>query len=333
MKKLAIVGGGAWGTALACILAPRFETTGLWVFEPDVAERLESTRINDRFLPGVLLPPSVLARHALESVLEGADLVLSVTPSHVLRATYAAVTPLLAPSAVLVSATKGLEEGTLLRSSQVIQEITGGRFPVVVLSGPTFALDVAAGSPTAVVAASEDREAVRQIQEAFSGPSFRVYGSSDPIGVEMGGALKNVIAIGAGISDGLELGHNALAALITRGLAEINRLAVAQGARAETLAGLAGLGDLVLTCTGDLSRNRQLGIKLAAGHRLEDILSSTLTVAEGVKTTSVAMELARRLGVELPIASEMEAVLFGGRSPRDAIRRLMSRSLRSEVDE
>jgi glycerol-3-phosphate dehydrogenase (NAD(P)+) len=233
----------------------------------------------------------------------------------------------------LVSATKGLEEGTLLRSSQIIAELTGNRFPIAVLSGPTFARDVAAGSPTAVVSASEDRETVRRIQEVFSGPTFRVYGSLDPIGVEIGGALKNVIAIGAGISDGLGLGHNAIAALITRGLAELTRLAVALGAKAETLAGLAGLGDLVLTCTGNLSRNRQVGIKLASGLQLEDILASMTTVAEGVKTTLVAMELARRHGVDLPIAAEMEAVIHGGRSPHEAIRRLMSRSLRSEMDE
>jgi len=333
MKKLAIIGGGGWGTALACVLARRFEVAHLWVYEPDLAGRIEATRVNDRFLPGVMLPPNVRAGDSLEGALAGADVVLSVMPSHVVRPLYTRIAPLLESPSCLVSATKGLEEGTLLRSSQIIAEVTRNRFPIAVLSGPTFARDVAAGSPTAVVSASENPETVRRIQEVFSGPTFRVYGSLDPIGVEIGGALKNVIAIGAGISDGLGLGHNAIAALITRGLAELTRLAVALGAKAETLAGLAGLGDLVLTCTGNLSRNRQVGIKLASGLQLEAILASMTTVAEGVKTTLVAMELARRHGVDLPIAAEMEAVIHGGRSPHEAIRRLMSRSLRSEMDE
>jgi glycerol-3-phosphate dehydrogenase (NAD(P)+) len=231
----------------------------------------------------------------------------------------------------LVSATKGLEAGTLLRMSQVIRSVAGPDYRIAVLSGPTFAVEVAKGSPTALVLASEDEPLVRELQSDFSGPTFRVYGSCDPAGVEIGGALKNVIAIGAGISDGLGLGHNARAALITRGLAELTRLAVALGARAETLSGLAGLGDLVLTCTGDLSRNRQVGLKLAAGLGLGQILSSTPMVAEGVKTTSVAMELAARHSVDLPIAAEMHAVLNMGRSPGEAIKRLMGRTLRSEA--
>ena len=231
----------------------------------------------------------------------------------------------------LVSCTKGLEEGTLLRMSAVIRSVVGPEFPIAVLSGPTFAAEVAAGSPTAVVIASENLNGAEHLQALFSGPTLRVYASGDPVGAEIGGALKNVIAIGAGISDGLGLGHNAVAALITRGLAELTRLAVAAGARPETLSGLAGLGDLVLTCTGNLSRNRQVGIKLAAGLELGSILSSTPMVAEGVRTTSVALKLASRYAVDVPIASEMNAVLNQGRSPAEAIRRLMGRALTREM--
>jgi glycerol-3-phosphate dehydrogenase (NAD(P)+) len=218
-----------------------------------------------------------------------------------------------------------------MRVSEVIRDVLGSDFPVAVLSGPTFAREVAAGSPTALVAASEDEALAAEVQLQFSGPTFRVYRSTDPVGVEIGGALKNVVAIGAGICDGLNLGHNAVAALITRGLAELTRLAVAAGGRPETLSGLAGLGDLVLTCTGDLSRNRQVGLKLASGLKLGEILSSSPTVAEGVKTTAVALDLAERYGVELPVARQMHTVLHLGRSPRDAVQELMSRTLRSEL--
>ncbi|MDE3197168.1 MAG: NAD(P)-dependent glycerol-3-phosphate dehydrogenase, partial [Acidobacteriota bacterium] len=230
----------------------------------------------------------------------------------------------------IVSATKGLEAGSLMRVSEVIRESTGGRFPVVVLSGPSFAQEVAQGRPTVVVAASADPDVAVEIQNALSGPTFRVYSSDDPVGVEIGGALKNVIAIGAGICDGLNLGHNAVAALITRGLAELTRLAVRMGARPETMAGLAGLGDLVLTCTGELSRNRRVGVQLAQGLELGAILSSTASVAEGVRTTSVALELAARNGIEMPITHQMNAVLNLGRSPAEAIRALMTRTLRNE---
>ena len=330
MKTLAIIGGGSWGTALACVLAPRFESVRLWVNEPDLAERIAATRVNDVFLPGFPLPPNVVPGHSLESALEGAGIVLGVMPSHVARPLYTRILPLLGPTVSIVSATKGLEGGSLLRISEVIREIAGPGHPVAVLSGPTFAREVAAGSPTALVLASEDAALAQQIQCLFSGPTFRVYANDDPVGVEIGGALKNVIAIGAGICDGLQLGHNAVAALITRGLAELTRLAVAAGAKPETLAGLAGLGDLVLTCTGDLSRNRQVGLKLAAGLQLTEIVGATPMVAEGVKTTSAAILLAERHGVELPIAQQMHAVLNLGRSPGEAIKRLMARTLRSE---
>jgi len=331
MSKLAIIGGGSWGTALACVLAPRYDQLSLWVNEADLAARMQASRVNDIFLPDIRLPANVQVEDSLERSLVNADSVLSVMPSHVVRDVYARMLPWLTPEMRIVSASKGLEAGTLLRISQVIRSIAGPGYRIAVLSGPTFALEAASGSPTALVIASEDQNLVSELQTSFSGPTFRAYGSCDPIGVEIGGALKNVIAIGAGISDGLGLGHNAVAALITRGLAELTRLAVALGAKPETMSGLAGLGDLVLTCTGDLSRNRQVGLKLAAGLELGQIVGSTAMVAEGVKTTSVAMELAARHGVDLPIAAEMHAVLNLGRSPAEAIRRLMGRTLRNEA--
>jgi glycerol-3-phosphate dehydrogenase (NAD(P)+) len=331
LTRLAIIGGGSWGTALACVLASRFDQVTLWVHEPDLAEQIEHTRLNGIFLPGIAIPRNVQAGHSLEFALAGADVVLSVMPSHAVRDVYTRMLPWLTPSMRIVSASKGLESGTLLRISQIIRSITGADYRIAVLSGPTFAREAATGIPTALVIASEDPDLVQQIQTSFSGPTFRVYGSCDPTGVEIGGALKNVIAIGAGISDGLGLGHNAVAALITRGLAELTRLAVAVGANAETMSGLAGLGDLVLTCTGDLSRNRQVGLKLAAGLELGSILDSTPMVAEGVTTASVALQLAARHGVDLPIAAEMHAVLSLGRSPGEAIKRLMGRALTNET--
>jgi len=331
MTRLAIIGGGSWGTALACVLAPRFEQVRLWVKEPDLAARIEATRVNDIFLPGIRVPDGVRAGTSIELALKDADIVLGVMPSHAVRQVYSQMLPWMTPRMPIVSASKGLESGTLLRVSEVIRATLGPEYRTAVLSGPTFAREAATGSPTALVIASEDANLVQEMQTAFSGPTFRAYGSCDPTGVEMGGALKNVIAIGAGICDGLGLGHNAVAALITRGLAELTRLAVAVGAKPETMSGLAGLGDLVLTCTGDLSRNRQVGLKLAAGLELGRILSDTPMVAEGVTTTSAALQLAARHGVDLPIAGEMHAVLNQGRSPEEAIRRLMSRTLRNEA--
>ena len=331
MNRLAIIGGGSWGTALACVLAPRFDQIRLWVLEPDLAVRMRESRVNDVLLPGFFLPERVCVETSLQAALAGTDVVLSVVPSHAVRAIYGQMLPWLTPAMRIVSASKGLESETLLRVSQVIRAVVGPEYRIAVLSGPTFAREVAAGNPTALVIASEDASLVAETQTAFSGPTFRAYGSADPTGVEIGGALKNVIAIGAGICDGLGLGHNATAALITRGLAELTRLAVAVGARQETLSGLAGLGDLVLTCTGDLSRNRQVGLKLATGMELGRIIESSPMVAEGVKTTSAAMELALQHKIELPITREMDAVLNRGRSPEEAIRRLMSRTLRNEA--
>ncbi len=333
MKTLAIIGGGSWGTALSRALAPRFGEVRLWIREKDLAERVRATRINDVFLPGFSLADNVLPSHSLQACVAGADILLSVMPSHVVREVYEEISPLLTPTTRLVSATKGLESGSLLRMSEVIRAVVGDASRIAVLSGPSFASEVAAGRPTAVVAASEDMATATEIQNGFSGPTFRVYAGNDPVGVEIGGALKNVIAIGAGICEGLGMGHNAVAALITRGLAELTRLAVASGGKPETLSGLAGLGDLVLTCTGDLSRNRNVGLQLAAGNTLDAIVSSTQMIAEGVKTTSVAIQLAERFSVEMPITAEMHAVLNEGRTPAEALRRLMGRTPKGEFSE
>jgi glycerol-3-phosphate dehydrogenase (NAD(P)+) len=333
LKNLAVIGGGSWGTALAIVLAPRFAGVRFWVYEKDLAARMTVTRENDVYLPGVLLPANVEIHAGLAACLKGADIVLGVMPSHVARSVYQQALAHLQPSMVFVSATKGLENGTLLRVSEVIAEVVQPKFlpRVAVMSGPTFAREVARGEPTALVVASADQPLAEAVQNAFSGPTFRLYTSPDPVGVEIGGAVKNVVAIGAGVCHGLGLGSNAMAALITRGLAEMTRLAVALGGRPSTLAGLAGLGDLVLTCTGDLSRNRKVGMELAKGRKLEEIVSSMQMVAEGIKTTNAAVDLARRYSVEMPIAEQMHAMLHEGRQPREAIRLLMERTLKPEV--
>jgi len=332
MSSLAIIGGGSWGTALAIVLAPRFESVRLWVYEKDLAQRMCASAINDIYLPGFPLPANVAVLNDLPPTLDGAEIVLSVMPSHLVRPLYQQMRPSLKPDMSLVSATKGLETGTLLRVSEVIHKVIEPAFPprIAVISGPTFAREVARGDPTALVVASADHKLAENIQSAFSGPTFRLYTSPDPVGVEIGGAVKNVVAIGAGVCAGLGLGHNAVAALITRGLAEITRLAMAMGGQPKTLAGLAGLGDLVLTCTGDLSRNRNVGMELAAGRKLPEIVESMKMVAEGIKTTAATVDLARRHSVEMPIAQQMHAMLELGRPPRDAIRQLMERSLKGE---
>jgi glycerol-3-phosphate dehydrogenase (NAD(P)+) len=332
VKNLAIIGGGSWGTALAIILAPRFPHVRLWVYEADLAARMRETRENDVYLPGCRLPRHVEIVNQLPAALEGAEIVLSAIPSHLVRGLYQQMLPFLNESMVFVSATKGLENGTLLRMSEVIREVLHSRMAprVAVISGPTFALEVARLEPTALVVASTDGTLAEIVQGAFSGSTFRLYANSDPLGVEIGGSVKNVVAIGAGVVHGLGLGHNAMAALITRGLAEITRLAVAMGGAAQTLAGLAGLGDLVLTCSGDLSRNRMVGVELAHGRKLEEIVSSMKMVAEGVKTTYAVVNLAKRHSVEMPICEQMFQMLQFGISPREAIQRLMDRSLKGE---
>jgi glycerol-3-phosphate dehydrogenase (NAD(P)+) len=330
--NLCIVGSGSWGTALAIVLAPRFERIRLWAHETDLVERMFSTRVNDVFLAGFPLPLNVEPTADLGYALEDAAIVIGVMPSRFARVLYRDMLPHLKPGMRFVSATKGLEQGTLLRMSEVARQVIGEKFEprVAVLSGPTFAREVAGGEPTALVIASPDQDLNQSIQREFSGPTFRLYANDDPVGVELGAALKNIIAIGAGICDGLGLGSNSIAALITRGLAEITRLAIALGGHPKTLSGLAGLGDLVLTCNGDLSRNRTVGIELAKGKRLADIVSSMTMIAEGVETTSAACDLARKYQVDMPITSQMDAILQGRTSPRDAIRELMERQLRSE---
>ena len=332
VKNLAIIGGGSWGTALAIILAPRFRCVRLWVYEADLAARMRETRENDVYLPGCRLPRHVEVVDQLPAALDGVQIVLSAIPSHLVRGLYQQMLPFLDESMVFVSATKGLENGTMLRISEVIRDVLRKHLAprVAVISGPTFALEVAQLEPTALVVASTDGALAEIVQGAFSGPTFRLYANSDPIGVEIGGSVKNVIAIGAGVVHGLGLGHNAMAALVTRGLAEITRLAVAMGGAAQTLAGLAGLGDLVLTCSCDLSRNRMVGVELAHGRKLEEIVSSMKMVAEGIKTTNAVSDLAKRHSVEMPICEQMVQMLQFGISPREAIQRLMDRSLKGE---
>lgn len=325
MSKLAILGAGSWGTALALTLHSRFDAVALWVHDAAQAERLAAERENRKYLPGFPLPASVSPTADLAGAVGGADIVLGVMPSAHARGIYAQVRT----GCPVVSATKGLERGTLLRMSQVIAESTGSS-QIAVLSGPTFAREIAAGEPAAVVIASEDAALAARLQQAFSTPLFRPYSNTDPVGVELAAALKNVIAIAAGVVQGLGLGSNTRAALIARGLAELSRLARAAGARPETLAGLAGLGDLVLTCTGDLSRNRRVGIELAKGKSLTEILAEMQMVAEGVETTGSALALASKLSVEMPICTQVGRILGGETSPREAVRELMERSLKGE---
>jgi len=332
LKNLAVIGAGSWGTALAIVLAPRFQSVKLWVFESDLAARMRTSRLNDVYLPSLPVPPQVHITSDLVEALESAEIVLSVIPSHFVRSIYQRMLPFLNDSMTFVSATKGLENDSLLRMSEVINEVLSAQFQprIAAISGPTFALEVARFEPTALVVASDQPAVAECVQSAFSGPSFRLYTSQDSIGVEIGGSIKNVVAIGAGVLHGMGLGHNAMAALITRGLAEMTRLAVAMGGRAQTLSGLAGLGDLVLTCTGDLSRNRMVGMELARGRKLPEIVSSMKMVAEGVKTTNAAADLANRFQVDMPISHQMYQVLHSGKPPREAIRSLMERSLKGE---
>ena len=325
--RVSVVGGGAWGTALASHCARTGLPVRMWVREPEVAAAIREQRENPAFLPGVELPGELQAVSGLGEALEGAEMVLVVVPSEYSRGVYREMAPLLPAGAALVSATKGLEIDTLRCMSEVAAEEAPAH-PVAVLSGPSFALEVARAQPTAVVAAAHDHAVAQSIQHALSTRTVRVYSSEDVVGVELAGALKNVIAIAAGIVDGLGYGHNTLAGLITRGLAEISRLAGARGGRPETLAGLAGLGDLVLTCTGSLSRNRQVGQGLGRGLSLAD--ASAGLVAEGVRTTRAACALAEREGIEMPIAGQMKAVLYDGKAPREALEELMLRSLKRE---
>ncbi|HMB79214.1 MAG TPA: NAD(P)H-dependent glycerol-3-phosphate dehydrogenase, partial [Vicinamibacterales bacterium] len=285
MRTVTVLGAGSWGTALAVHLGRVGHDVTLWARDPSLAVEMSASRANSVYLPDVAFPGNVSVAHSLADALRGAELVVSAVPSHGCRAVMHAAAASLAPRAVIVSATKGLEAGTLLRMSEVIAQEAGATHPVVVLSGPSFAIEVARQLPTAILAASHDAAAIELVQHEFRGLTFRLYGSDDVVGVEIGAAMKNIIAIAAGVVEGLGLGHNALAALITRGLAELTRLACAAGGRRETLAGLSGLGDLVLTCTGNLSRNRRVGLELARGRTMPEILAGMKMVAEGVLTT------------------------------------------------
>ncbi len=332
MNRLSVIGGGSWGTALSIVLAPKFDRIDLWFHEQALAQSSAETRQNQTYLPGCVLPDNVWPTSNLRKAVEGGDVILGVMPSHHARGVYERLSVYTHAQMCFVSATKGIENGTLCRMSQVIEEVIGRRFPppVAVLSGPTFAREIAQGEPAAVVISSTNAGLARTVQTLFSGPTLRLYTNDDPIGVELGAALKNVIAIAAGICAGLNLGSNTMAALIARGLAEISRLAVAMGGKPRTLAGLAGLGDLVLTCTGELSRNRRVGAELGKGRKLEDIVGSMSMVAEGIQTTYAAFDLLRREGIEMPITEQMFGILKLGKEPREAIRDLMERALKAE---
>jgi glycerol-3-phosphate dehydrogenase (NAD(P)+) len=336
MSRIAIIGAGAWGSAISIVLArdagrsSKHQVT-LWAFEHEVFASVSSVRVNQAFLPGCLIPEQVKVTNSLEEALKGADIVVSSMPSHHCRRLFEGMAHHLREDMLFVSATKGIEADSLMRMSEVIHEVVkakSGFLPsaVVAISGPTFAKEVARGDPTAITAASVDANAASRIQTDFSDPGFRVYTNNDLIGVELGGALKNVIAIAAGVCEGLGLGHNTSAALITRGLAEISRLAVACGAKRDTMAGLAGMGDLVLTCTGGLSRNRTVGVELGKGRKLDSIISAMHgMVAEGVLTTGAAVGLAKKMKVEMPITFQVHAILHENKAPKDAIRELMMR--------
>lgn len=328
--RVAVIGAGAWGTTLADLLARKGHAVTLWAREPEVVAGINRERVNALFLPEAPLAPGLVASGDVEAAVRNADVIVSAAPSHAVRAVMGAVARAVRGTPLVVSVSKGLEPEGHERLSSVLAEVLGGATPVAVLSGPSFALEVYQGQPTAVVAAAADHEIARQVQEVFSTATFRVYSHTDIVGVELGGALKNVIALAAGIAEGLGLGYNPRAALITRGLAELTRLGVALGADPLTFAGLAGLGDLVLTATGALSRNRSLGVELGRGRSLEEILATRKTVAEGVTTARTAVALAERHGVELPIAREVSAILFQGKAPRRAITDLMERTLKPE---
>lgn len=337
MSQIAVVGAGAWGTGLSIVLGRKgTHRVRLWAHEKEVRDSISSRRVNQLFLPEQTVPDCVSVTGSFEDALQDAEIIVSVMPSQHCRSLFQKMRPFLRPGMLFVSATKGLEEGTLMRMTEVISLVAeadrGFQPRIGALSGPTFAKEVARGDPTAITIASSDSTLAETVQREFSDPRFRVYTNTDVAGVELGGALKNVIAIAAGVCDGLGLGHNSIAALITRGLAEITRLVTACGGRQDTMSGLAGLGDLVLTCTGGLSRNRSVGVELGRGRKLPEIIAAMHgTVAEGVFTTHAAVELARARSVEMPITAQMDAILNHGKSPSDAIHDLMTRSAKSEI--
>jgi len=332
IERIAVIGGGSWGTALAGRLAANGNDTVLWAYEPELVAEINADHTNSLYLPGINLHPALACTGNLEEAASGRSILLLVTPVQVMRGVLKQLAPHIAPDAIIANASKGIELETLETVSQICGELLGdaalARY--VALSGPTFAREVAQELPSLIVAASRNEAASRRVQAAFSCPCLRVYTNSDVVGVELGGAVKNVIAIAAGICDGLGFGHNARAALITRGLAEMNRLGQAMGAQAATFAGLAGMGDLVLTCTGDLSRNRTVGFKLGQGMKLTDILAEMRMVAEGVKSAESVYQLSRRLGVEMPIVEKTYQILHEDKPARQAVIELMARDLKAE---
>jgi glycerol-3-phosphate dehydrogenase (NAD(P)+) len=348
MTRIAILGGGSWGTALSIVLSRSHKPheLSLWMRDPALAYAVSKSRVNDLYLPACAIPATVAITSDLAQALANANIIVGAMPSAYARGVYSRALPIIEKTArVFVSATKGLEPSTHLRITEVLSQALADKFSatpgIAVLSGPSFALEAARGDPTAVVVASQSREPAESkaptiervadyIQAEFAGPSFRVYTNDDVVGVELAGAMKNVMAIAAGACQGLGLGANAVAALITRGLAEMVRLGTALGARAETLSGLAGLGDLVLTCTGSLSRNRQLGIELGKGRALVEIVASTRMVAEGVGTAGALLALASECQIELPITAQVNAILHQGKSPRDAMEEIMGRPQKRE---
>jgi glycerol-3-phosphate dehydrogenase (NAD(P)+) len=334
MARIAVVGAGSYGTSLAIVFGNAGHEVLLWCFEPDLAERMQRTRENDVYLPGFALPASVAVTNDLAEAARGCELVLGVTPTPVIRKVMSAAIPHMRDDSIVINCSKGLEEGTLARIDEIYRDILPAPAyqRAAYLSGPTFARELAAGMPGALVVASLDPDSAARVQQLLSTERFRLYTSEDVIGVLIGAALKNVVAIAAGVSDGLGFGSNARAALITRGLAEITRIGVQAGADPLTFSGLSGMGDLVLTCAGDLSRNRQVGLALGAGKKLQEVISEMRMVAEGVKTTRVAHELAQRLGVRVPIIEFMYQVLYEDQPARTALTQLMGRSLKSERD-
>jgi len=330
--KLSVIGAGSFGTAMAVVAARNNNEVVLWAHDPKVAESIRETHTNPFYLPNVEVPANVRPTCDLREAATFSDAIFMIVPSHHFRNVLLQLKPLLPAPVTVVSGTKGIENETLARMSEISSSVLGDRLASFsVLSGPTFAVESAKGFPTAAVIASANVETAQRIQQVLSSPTFRMYHSDDVTGVELAGSLKNVIAIAAGVLEGLGLGYNTTAALITRGLHEITRLGTGLGGRPETFAGLAGMGDLVLTCTGALSRNRSLGVALGRGRTLQEILSETREVAEGVRTSKSAKELAERHGIEMPITTEMVRVLYEGESPRDALQRLMTRSLKAEA--
>ena len=330
--QIGVIGAGSWGTTLANLLAKKGFSTTLWVYEEELIGSIATNRENHLYLPGVELDEKIIPTGSLKEACQNKDLLVNVTPSQVVRGIIQHIKDYLSPQSLLVSASKGIENNTLLTMSEVIREALSlnEKSRIAVLSGPSFAREVSREIPTAVTIASENEEQAQQLQQIFSTPYFRVYTNPDLIGVEMGGSLKNVIALAAGISDGLRFGYNTRAALITRGLAEISRLALKMGASPLTLAGLSGLGDLVLTCTGELSRNRTVGMKLGQGVGLDQILKDMKMVAEGIKTTRSAYHLSEKLNVPMPITEQVYNILYQKKDPKEAVTELMTRDLKVE---